>query len=75
MKTIEERAIEKYPITAENADKAIAMRKIYIQIATEQEAIDNRKLSKRINALFGESGGAIIDGSWWTIDEIEDFLN
>lgn len=41
MKTIEERAIEKYPITAENADKAIAMRKIYVQIATEQKAIDD----------------------------------
>lgn len=40
MKKIEERSIEKYPFTAENMDKALKMRKLYVKIAAEQQKVD-----------------------------------
>lgn len=73
MKTKEERARESvtWDCDSEEFNSFVDQ---YIKGATEQEVIDNKNLSQRINRLFGESGGAEIDGSWWSIDEIEEFL-
>ena len=58
MKTIKERALEKYPEVIKHHNLAQIdineeKRKMYIEIATEQKAIDNDKAKEAFNKACG----------------------
>ena len=66
MKSIEERAWEKYPEVIKHHNLAHIdineeKRKIYVEIATEQKAIDN----KRAKNAFGKACGWLSTYPWY----------
>lgn len=74
MKTIEERAKSAQSKMPNTSSPYVMFREGYTLGANEQQTLDEERTYNNIIKLFKENSGAEINGSWWDLQELIEFL-